>query len=60
MDLELSEAPEDWRAPLAEIGRDTHEAWENTAEPGGDDMPSSAEEWWEPQMIENLDEGSFT
>ena len=88
MDLELSEAPEDWtgpmddiekddlgyssdtvmskedwRAPLAEVRRDPHEAWENTGEQEGNEIPDdnpSAEEVWDPQKIESHDEGSFT
>ena len=88
MELEISEAPEDWtgpmddiepddlgyssdtvmseedwRAPLAEVRRDAHEAWERTVEPESSesrDEKPSAEELWEPQKIENLDEDSFT
>ena len=87
MDLEVSEAPEDWtgpmddiepddlgyssetvmsdedwRAPLQEVRRDPHEAWEDTDETessasGGDKPPT--EEPWEPRKIESLDEDSF-
>lgn len=88
MDLEVSEAPEDWtgpmddveqddlgyssetamsaedwRTPLQEVPGDSHEKWEDTAEPetneNRDEKPL-AEELWEPQKIEGIDEESFT
>ncbi len=87
MDLEVSEAPEDWtgpmddiepddlgyssetvmsdedwRAPLQEVRRDPHEAWEDTGKPedrAARDRPS-AEELWEPQKMESLDKDAFT
>jgi hypothetical protein len=88
MDLEVSEAPEDWTgpmddiekddlgyssdtvmserdwdAPLQEVRRDRHEAWENTAGTGGSgkgNEDSSTEELWEPQKIESIAEDSAT
>lgn len=88
MDLEVSEAPEDWTgpiddierddlgyssetvmseddwcAPLQEVRRDKHEAWEDTEEPEGSenlDEEPPAEELWEPQKIESVDEDAFT
>lgn len=87
MDLEVSEAPEDWtgpmddiepddlgyssetvmsdedwRAPLQEVRRDPHEAWEDTGKPedrASRDRPS-AEELWEPRKLESLDKDAFT
>jgi hypothetical protein len=54
---------EDWSAPLQEVRRDQQEAWEVTAEPDDgenrDEKPL-AEELWEPQKIEAIDEESFT
>ena len=59
-DTAMSDA--DWQAPLQELRGDSHEDWENTAEPetseNSDERPS-AEELWEPRKIESLDEDSF-
>ena len=88
MDLEVSEAPEDWtgpmddiepddlgyssdtvmsdedwRAPLQEVRRDRHEAWENTGESKSgekrDERPTG-EELWEPNKIESIADDSVT
>ncbi len=51
---------EDWCTPLQEVGRDPHEAWEDTDRPEGSDEKPPAEEPWEPRKIESLGEDSFT
>jgi hypothetical protein len=53
----------DWDAPLQEVRRDRHEAWENTAGTGGSGKGNEAlstEELWEPQKIESVAEDSTT
>lgn len=87
MDLEVTEAPEDWtgpmddieaddlgyssetvmseedwRTPLQEVGRDTHETWEDAgeAESSAREQRPTAEELWEPLQLDSLDRDTFS
>lgn len=59
---ETAMSDDDWRAPLQETPRDKREAWEDTGEEDSaenEDEKRSAEELWEPEKIESIDENSI-